>query len=541
MTTRSASKISRENIARQVVDRSVYGYAEEYLFLENGEKFSFARHNYLIGLYQDDWPYIAIEKSAQMGASIYAIAKAFMVCDKKNRNVIYFFPTDSDVLEFSKTRVGPIVDNSPHLSDITGKSDALGLRKVGNAWLYFRGMRSKITMKSVPADMLVFDELDEVPAGSEDLADQRLNHSDLQWRLKLSTPTYENFGIDREFKMGDQRYWNLVCKSCNERNIVEKTFPDCVKRLSPTVCVLICQRCKRELDPQYGEWVADAPTLGAFIHSYHICGLYSSYLDLSRMMYEYDTGRGRDEFMRSKLGMPWVSNDQRCTLEMIQACYGDYEMHLDLHTFMGVDQKGDELHITIRRPNRLLGKSETIFIGKVETFGLLDDFMRRYDVNLCVIDGTPNQHSARDFSRRFPGRVYLCFYQDSQKGEYAWRETATNAGVDYMVIVNRTEALDAMYEQIGRREVAFPKPTKDVVELSEQLTNMARENVKDDEGTIKGAVWKRLGPDHYAHSLSYSLIAESKYGSQTPSSVLLQSPVMSRIISPNRRAIAGRY
>lgn len=530
---------SISDIQKAAVERTVYGYAEEYLFLDNGAKFSFESHNYLVGIYQDFHPYIVAEKSAQMGLSIYAMAKAFFVCDKLRKNVIYFFPTDTDVLDFSKTRAGPIIANSPHLAEVTGKSDSLGLRQVNQGWLYFRGMRSKVAMKSVPADMLVFDELDEVPEGAEALADQRLNHSDLQWRLKISTPTYENFGIDREFKRSDQRYWNLVCESCETRNIMEFQFPECVKRLTDTKCVLICRRCKRELDTQYGEWVAEKPNVTR-IRGYHICGLYSKFLNLSDMMYEYDSGRRRDEFMRSKLGLPWVSADQRITIEMVQKCYDDYEMHVATHTYMGIDQKGDVLHITIRKPNRLTGKSQVILVGKVKAFDQLDDFMRRYDVNLCVIDGTPNQHSARDFSRRFPGRVYLCYYQASQKGEYAWHETTTTTGIDYQVIVDRTEALDAMYEQISRREVALPKPTPDIEELTTQLTNLARENIEDDEGAVMKAWWKRLGPDHYAHSLSYSLIAESKYGNQTASSIVVQSPSMSRIIKPGRR-VAGLY
>jgi hypothetical protein len=362
----------------------------------------------------------------------------------------------------------------------------------------------------------------------------------LQWRLKLSTPTYENFGIDREFKSSDQRYWNLVCRSCQTRTVVEFTFPDCVKRLSETMCVLICRRCKRELDTQYGEWIAEKPKVER-IRGYHICGLYSKYLDLSNMMVEYESGRRRDEFMRSKMGMPWVSAEQRITLEMVQRCYTDEEQRIVHHAYMGVDQKGDQLHVTIRKPNRLLGKSEVLCVQKLKTFDQLDRLMRVYDIDLCVLDGLPNQHSARDFSRRFPGRVYLCYYQDNQKGEYAWREANTTTGLDYQVVVNRTEALDAMYEQIQRREIALPKPTPDVEELAVQLTNMARENIEDDDGTICGATWKRLGPDHFAHSMSYSLIAESKYGSQIPSSIVVKSKTMAMLIKPKRSFVSGRY
>ena len=528
------SSVPEGAIRNKAIETTVYGYASEYFYLENESKFSFDGHAYLVDIYLDTHPYQVIEKSAQMGASILAMAKAFYVCDELAGNTIYFFPTDSDVLEFSKARVGPIIMNSPHLTGITGgAADALGLRRVNRGWLYFRGMKSKIGMKSIPGDFLVFDELDEVSESSESLADQRLNHSSLKWRLKLSTPTFEGYGIDREFKKSDQRYWNLLCRSCGARTIAEKTFPDCVKRLSETKCVLICHKCKRELDTQYGQWIPEHKT--DRIRGYHMCGLYSSFIDLSDLMYDYKEGRQLDELMRSKLGIPYASADQRITLDAVYACQGEFDMHTERHTHLGVDQKGDMLHLVITKYNKVSGKHEKIFIGKVKEFGQLDEYMHRYDIDLCVTDGLPNQHSARDFSRRFPGRVYLCYYQDNQKGEYSWKEADTTAGRDYQVVVNRTEALDAMYEQITRREIAIPRRCPEVEEFAKQLTNLARVNETEDDGTIMRSVWKRLGEDHFAHANSYSLIAQSRFGTQKPTSVMMKSPNMSRIISPRSR------
>lgn len=35
-----------------------------------------------------------------------------------------------------------------------------GLKLIGDAFLYLRGMQSTVGMKSVPGDLVVFDELD---------------------------------------------------------------------------------------------------------------------------------------------------------------------------------------------------------------------------------------------------------------------------------------------------------------------------------------------------------------------------------------------
>ena len=62
----TAKPPSISDIQRAAVERTIYGYAEEYIFLESSEKFTFTNHNYLIGIYLDPHPYVVIEKSAQL-------------------------------------------------------------------------------------------------------------------------------------------------------------------------------------------------------------------------------------------------------------------------------------------------------------------------------------------------------------------------------------------------------------------------------------------------------------------------------------------
>ena len=54
-------------------------------------------------------------------------------------NVIYFFPTRTDVIEFSKSRVGPLVAGNPFLARLMTDTDTAGLKKIGKAHLYVRG------------------------------------------------------------------------------------------------------------------------------------------------------------------------------------------------------------------------------------------------------------------------------------------------------------------------------------------------------------------------------------------------------------------
>jgi hypothetical protein len=532
-------------LSAQLVEKTQFGYALEYVCLD-GKPFDFSDHNYLLDMYADTHPYQVVEKAAQMGASVIGMIKSFFVCDKLGKNVIYFFPTDEDVREFSKSRVAPIIRDSPHIRAIVDDVDSVSLRQVGRGFLYFRGMRSKIRMKSVPADMLVFDELYEVSADQFELADQRLNHSTLKWRYMLSTPTFDNYGIDYQFQKSDQRYWNLICKKCLTYNIMEKQWPDCVFREDELTAYLICRKCNAKLDTQFGEWVAERPKTQR-IRGYHLCGLYSVYADLPGWLDDYYSGRKREEFMRSRLGLPWVSADQRVTEDVVLRCVDGHEMGPGIpHSYMGVDQKGDMLHVVIRAPHKITKRPTILFIGTVKTFNELDALIRIYDVDMCVIDGLPNQHSARDFSMRFPGRVSLCYYNDNQKGAYKWTEprafSDSDSPGDYQVIVNRTEALDDMFEEVTHRELSLPKINDDVTNaFVKQLCNLARINELDDDGGVMQAVWKRLGEDHFAHANSYSAIARARFDSGPAQAVVVNSPLIAQTQYSRRYEQGSRY
>ncbi|MCP3998984.1 MAG: phage tail protein, partial [bacterium] len=145
----------------------------------DGKPFRFEGHEYLREIYDDTAQHIVLSKAAQIGGTTWAVLKAFHAC-VTGLNVMYFFPTRTDVLEFSKSRVGPLLQDNRFLSRLLHETDTAGLKRIGSSYLYLRGMQSSVGMKSVPADMLVFDELDEATPDSKSLAKERLAHSDFK-------------------------------------------------------------------------------------------------------------------------------------------------------------------------------------------------------------------------------------------------------------------------------------------------------------------------------------------------------------------------
>ena len=176
----------------------------------DGRPFSFEGHGYLRAIYDDQAAHIVISKAAQVGGTTYALLRSAHAC-MMGLNVVYFFPTRSDVIEFSKSRATPLFQENPILSRRMTDTDTAGLKRIGDAFLYFRGMQSEVGMKSVPADILVFDELDEATPEAKAMAKERLAHSDYKRIIELSNPSLPDYGIDQQYQLSDQRHWTLKC------------------------------------------------------------------------------------------------------------------------------------------------------------------------------------------------------------------------------------------------------------------------------------------------------------------------------------------
>ena len=156
----------------------------------DGKPFTFNRHEYLMEPYKGDHPYMVEMKAAQLGLTTKAMLQAVYGCRYGGyRGVLYLFPSKTDVTDFSKGRVSPLLDDN---QDTIGKwlkdTDSANIKRIGNAFLYLRGMRSRVGLKSIPVDYVIFDELDEGNQNAIDMALERMGHSEFKRVLMLSQP-----------------------------------------------------------------------------------------------------------------------------------------------------------------------------------------------------------------------------------------------------------------------------------------------------------------------------------------------------------------
>lgn len=484
-----------------------------------GKPFGFGGHEYLKEIYSDPLsrhPYIVLEKAAQMGASEYAMTRILWFLDKYPKTKgIFFLPSERLVQDFSSDRVSPIIDDSPRLSRIAGGTDNVGLKHIGHSSLYLRGMFHKAGVKSVDADFIIFDELDEAAPKNKQQAIERISHSQHGLVLELSTPTLPGYGIDLEWGNTDQRFWHVAC-GCAAGVVLEDNFPECVIPQGDD-WVLRCPRCGKEgLDPnipvtvgEYTGWIPKAPEKSDK-RGYHLTQLFSKVIPLKRIMTLWLSGRDRDEFFNSKLGLPFAGDRMPLTYDVLRACQTEgYVLEPKRENtaeriFMGVDQ-GLELHIWMTKvlpsgKRQLIWAERPKYSAGNDPFQRVSELIKKVKPNCTVIDAMPNIVPARQLADAHRN-VFVCHYNETQKDRLKFdRDTKK-------VIAQRTDCIDEMVADWLQQNYVVPSGNAEVEYSFSHFKSMAKVIETNDESGVSRNVYIHVGPDHYAHAATYEWMA----------------------------------
>jgi len=131
----------------------------------DGRAFSFERHEYLIEPYRDDHPDQTEIKAAQMGLTSKAMLRMiYKARFAEYRGILYLFPSRSDVTDFSKGRIDPLINDNPEsIGKWIRDTDAANIKRIWNCFLYLRGMRARAGLKSVPIDFVILTNWTKAP------------------------------------------------------------------------------------------------------------------------------------------------------------------------------------------------------------------------------------------------------------------------------------------------------------------------------------------------------------------------------------------
>jgi hypothetical protein len=427
------------------------------------------------------------------------------------RGVLYLFPSKEEVTDFSSSRFNPLINDNPAtIGCHVRETNRANLRRIGSGFLYFRSGRlsseiqgqakSSSHLKSIPVDHATHDEYDEMHARIDEFVDGRLADSSIGTKSYLANPTLPDYGISAKFDQSSQEYWFIKCQACGK-----STCMDDADDSDPLVhlhefqdgrVIRACSHCDRSLDPRFGEWVAKRQTIMDILG--FTIGHPSIYrTDPAALLRDWRATRDRANFIRLKLGRPFIEAENRLSVTQVLALCGDHGIAQEDEgpCSMGVDQ-GLGLHVVIGNPDGAI-----LHINEYRDWEELDGLMLRFHVQKCVVDGLPETRNARAFSQRHPGKVYLNYYNEHQKGSYSWNDR------DMIVSCNRTESLDSSHRQVMDQAIMLPRESDIVQTFAQQLHNVAKKLEEDEETGSRRYVYVKLGADHYRHAFNYECMA----------------------------------
>lgn len=422
---------------------------------------------------------------------------------KAQKGCAYWLPTDGDVQDFVKQKVDRFInENAEVLPGIleTNQTYNVGMKFLFGVPTFWRGIKSRSKVKSISADATVFDEFDEADPEQVYQARERMSASEVKLVRELSTPTIPDFGIDKRFAESDQRHIHFKCSNCGHLTCLELTFPDCMVQQSDSKWRTGCAKCKAPIDTTTARWISMNPS--SDIRGYQISQLYSPFVTSSAIMHEFHNTEFPQHFWNHKIGLPFLNASNRVSFEeAISNCDPlQSKRHLSQTACaMGVDV-GRVLHWTIIQPGT---PKRIIAFGEAKTFEELPGIANRYNVSLAVIDALPEIKKIGEL-KKADRRFWDCFYSQNQRGQFTWQEDKRT------VVVNRTEVLDMGTDDFHEKKILLPQRTQEVETFCQHVSNVAKTVEENKETGDKIYIYKKLGPDHYRHSLGYAYISLSK-------------------------------
>jgi len=492
----------------------------------------------LKNVYDDMHHELIIMKAAQVFISEYAINIALWGADQgwaERGVVLYVFPKQEQMDDFSQDRVGRAIAGSTYLqerilqTDRADNANRARLRKVGGRPVYFRGSDSIAQARSVDADIVICDEVDlfklphEGETGNEGAIErvrQRLGSSKNPLFRAFSQPLYPDGPVDMLFKTSDQRHYYLKCEACGEKQplVWERNVEVKDKGLEARV---ICYRCRKPMNRlMEGEWVAHEPANDP--HGYHISKLYSPRMKMADLVRKFkaQTDPGAiQSFYNADLGLPYRPQGTPGLGDFSREQYNWLEPSFfeTWEKYMGVDTGRTQWITVVGRPNsdepfRLIfreGVDRFEHTGK-DTKGSVEWWWSQFKPRLTIIDGQGEPLMAQEWSEKHVGRVLRWFHKPAAI-EAKYPENSDE------VHYHRTAFLDNLYAVLRTHQVILHVNAG--TEFYNHLGANVREIIKDKDGRLQPR-YLPLRADHYAFSLGYAILASGARPATSPITII---------------------
>lgn len=515
--------------------------------------FSFKDYPFQKAIADDMHSNLSVKKCSQVGLTEVQLRKYLAILTRSTAiSGIFSLPNEKMFTKIYNGRIKPVLEadavfNPPATNKPTRSKDQIQIR---DSFGYITAC-TEGDATSISADFLFHDELDLSPQEIIALYQSRLQGSDMRITQSFSTPTFVNFGIDKNYKMTDQREYVMKCEACNHVQIPRFTpafvhvenfqfdvesFTDLtsqdIAQLDLENCYVKCEKCGSRLDlsnSDQREWVATHPLRQNFrgyqVRPFSTHRIKPDYI--FRQLAGYQERSFTRGFFNTVLGEEYTAADAKIQRADVEACMragtaGVPDITMDKPCYIGIDV-GMTCHITVSYddwdgwPHYVLFETvpAAFLVRRVE------ELLKVFNVVQGAIDRFPYTNEANEIKDLTNGRIMPVQYRGNAALTPVF-EPDTKIISHYSA--NNTMALDRVQALIATHKMSISGYQGNKELVLDQLTDMVRNDSPDQEDM--GSWLKVTGNDHYMHSMAFNQLARriGEHLFATQGSTIMASP-----------------
>lgn len=480
---------------------SIHAHIQKYgIKTESGVPVDFRDHPYMFDVLSD---LVSLErdvvayKGAQIGFSLSAILAVLFIAKNKKIDIIYTLPTNEDMRQFAGGKTNRIIAQNPIYQEWVKEKDTVEQKTVGDNIIYYRGTFSQKAAMMVSSDLNAYDEVD---ASNQEVIEgyaTRLQHSKLKRQWYFSHPSVPGNGVSKHWDRSDQKHWFVTCEHCKKEQYI--SWPESIDLERE---IYVCKACNKEITDDVrrrGRWVQkykNRPLSGYWIPLL-ICPRVSA-----KEIIGYKETKSEEYFTNKVLGLPYVGGGNKVTEDFIWRNLTDKVNMQEGKIVIGVDTGVDIRYV--------IGNKESVFyMGECKDYSDLEEFLNRWPTSVMVIDQGGDIIGPRKLREKYPGRVFLCFFQEDKKSMQIirWGEN-DEAG---RVIADRNRLLQLVIDELGDKRIALQGTKEDWMPLWAHFSHIYRVAEEDAQGRVKYK-WLRSDRDDFVLALAYWRCGMDRFG-----------------------------
>jgi terminase, large subunit len=378
---------------------SIAEWAEEHRVLpksssSEGGRFRNDRVPYLRGimnaLSDPRVPTVVVMKGAQVAGTTIGENWVGWTIDESPAPMLCVWPTEKLLRRWSLTRLDPMIDETPRLARLFGRTglrdsnDAIAHKEFPNGTLDLLTARSSSDLRSISAARIWFSEVDNIIAELTEDGDPielARSRGETYWDYKEyfeSTPTVAGSSrIYDELTRTTWNDWHMPCPHCKETQVLrwrdgmedgdentsgEARFvwdEDSAGEVIPGTVSYICEHCaclisewKKGWMLERGDWLPRHP--GRLAEGFHIPAWISPLISWTRIAQRFSRAKKAESKMRTFVnnicGLPYAERSGKVGASFLQQRAEVYRADVPKGVRVlvaGGDVQGDSVHLTV--------------------------------------------------------------------------------------------------------------------------------------------------------------------------------------------------